>query len=289
MNNNIEIQHGIYGPKAVIKSKWHESFLDEILSKEVKELEINDGKGWNGDDVNFLKYLPELESLTLIDLTLKSVEPVHFLENLIRLELITYSKTPVFFGLFPKLLDCGFEWITGSDSLFERRNLKKLYINNLKKNDSSIFSSLANLQHLSILNSKLENLHGIFSLKNLLYLRLANLNKVTSIKDIGNLSNLEELEIQRCKHINSIYDIFNLFNLKRLLLLDMGDIESIIGLESLVNLESFLFYESTNIVDGNISPLLKLNNLANISFKNRKHYTHKREDFGALYIQKTLQ
>ena len=63
----------------------------------------------------------------------------------------------------------------------------------------------------------------------------------------------------------------------------MGNIESIKGIEELKELSIFLFYESTNIIDGDISPVFKLANLSKISYQNRKHYSHKREEFGKLY------
>ncbi len=40
-----------------------------------------------------------------------------------------------------------------------------------------------------------------------------------------------------------------------------------------------MFYESTNIIDGDLKPITKLNKLNKVSFQNRKHYTHNREAF----------
>lgn len=145
------------------------------------------------------------------------------------------------------------------------------------------FSKLVNLEELSILNSQIENLQGISTLRNLKFLRLANLKRIASLKGVENLQKLEELEIQRCKGISTVFEVFRLSSLRRLLLLDLGNIASIGGIETLSDLEEFLLYESTNIVDGDISPVLTLKNLSKISFQNRRHYTHKREDFGKLY------
>lgn len=94
---------------------------------------------------------------------------------------------------------------------------------------------------------------------------------------------LEELEIQRCKGITAISEVFKLGKLKRLLLIDLGGIASIGGIENLTELEEFLFYESTNIVDGDLSPITRLKKLSKISYQNRKHYSHRREQFGKLY------
>lgn len=281
---SIEFEEGVWGAKATIRVPWNNYLLEELLKEDIKELELNQGKGWRGKHVNFLEQFPELRGLTILDLTLESVEPVHHLHKLNQLNLSTYSNGPVNFENFQNLSNCGFEWIKGSDSLFECKTLKTLGLNNYKKKSSEPFSNLVNLEKLTLLNSGIEDVDGITKLTNLTYLSVANLKKLTSLVGIKELKNLEVLEIQRCKGIESVSEIFELKKLKRLLLLDSGNIDSIHGIENLTELEAFLFYESTNIVDGDISPVLSLKNLKNISFQNRRHYTHRREDFGKLYF-----
>lgn len=283
MNNIIEFRKGDYGTKAIIKTAWQDSFLKFLRDKEIKELELNDGNGWHGVNVDFLQLLPELKSLTLIDLKLKSIQGIHYLSNLQELQLITYSKFSVDFSCFPNLSLCGFEWIKGSDSLFECKNLKGLSINGYPGRNSEVLTGLQNIEKLTILNSNFEELNGIGFLNKLKYLSLANLKYLTSLNGVGKLIQLDELEIQKCKGISSISEIFKLSELKRLLLLDLGQIDSFDGIENLTKLTTLLFYESTNIVDGELSSLFKLGKLTKISFQNRRHYSHKREDFGELY------
>lgn len=279
MNYSINLEQGIFGTKAVIKGIWKDSYLDFLLENEVQELELNDGKGWTGVNLDFLKDLPDLKSIIIIDLKIKSIEPIHNLKELVSLNVITYSKDPINFKSFPKLVECGFEWIKGSESLFEMSNLKKLFINRYNKNDSDVFSKLVNLESLSILNSQIENLLGISSLRKLQNLRLGNLKKISTLQGLENLKDLETLEIQKCKGISDVSVIFNLTKLKQLFLIDMGNISSINGIENLTSLNEFLFYESTNISDGDLIPLKNLPSLRKISFQNRKHYTLKSEDF----------
>lgn len=285
MNSKIEITAGTFGKKAIIKAEWEASLLQTLIANKVAELELNDGKGWRGSDLTFLESLPWLQSLTIIDLNIQSTGSVHSLNELKSLEIITYSKTPIEFLSFPKLEQCSFEWINGSDSLFEITSLRKLFINNYKGKDSRVFSSLVNLEELEILNSPISELEGISFLKELRSLRLANLKNIKSIQELEYLPQLEEFSVQRCKGISKVSGIFELRSLKRLLLLDLGDIESIVGIEKLCGLEDFMFYGSTNIRDGNLSSLSALSGLKRISFQNRRHYTHKREDFGIKYTQ----
>ena len=116
---------------------------------------------------------------------------------------------------------------------------------------------------------------------------MANLKRLESLAGIEGLEALEELEIHTCRAIRSIDEIGSLSNLKKLRLNNDGEIESLKPLEKLSTLEEVSFYESTNILDGDLSPLLRQNRLSRVSFQNRRHYTHRREEFVPAYWKGT--
>ena len=279
MKNKIALEESHSGMKATLIGSWDDNLLHLVIENNITELEINSGKGWRGENVDFLKYFPKLKSLILIDLSVRSIEGIYNLSELSKIRLITYAKTRVDFSLFPSLESCDFEWIKGSDSLFECAKLSGLGLNRYHSEDGKLFSNLNNLKFLTILNSPIKDLDGISPLLGLQHLSLTNLKNIVSLKGIDNLLNLEILEIQKCKGIRSVSEIFSLQKLRKLLLLDLGDINSFKGLERLQNLTTLMFYESTNIIDGDLSPIVRLKNLSDISFQNRKHYSHKREYF----------
>jgi hypothetical protein len=283
MTEKIEFQVGQYGVRAIIRSEWQEPFLQMLIEKEIKELELNTGKGWKGENVQFLRFLPGLKLLIILDQSLKSIEPVHFLTKLRSINISAYCKTPLDFTVFTDLTDCGFEWIKGSDALFNCIKLKTLGINNYDKTSSDSFARLVNLEKLTILNAGIESLTGLSALKKLNYLSVANLKKLFSLKGIEELQELLELELQNCKGIEDISPVFNLHKLKSIMLIDSGGIKSIKGLAHLKELETFLFYGTTNVLDGDLKGLLELKNLSKISFQNRKHYSNRREHFGKKY------
>ena len=143
---------------------------------------------------------------------------------------------------------------------------------------------LVNLESLQILNAPVKDLHGLRLLAKLRSLRLAGLTRLASLSGIDGLASLEELEVHTCRKIRSIDEIGWLSRLKKLHLNNDGAIDSLKPLAGLAQLESVLFYESTDIVDGDLSPLLQLKKLKRVSFQNRRHYSHRREDFGDLYF-----
>lgn len=43
-------------------------------------------------------------------------------------------------------------------------------------------------------------------------------------------------------------------------------------------LEEFYFYENTDVADSDMTPLIRHPSLKDVSFMNRKHYLHRREE-----------
>jgi Leucine-rich repeat (LRR) protein len=278
---SITIDNGNYGLRAIPDSKWSEDLTAYVRDKGVVELELNVAKGWNGDDISFLSALPNLKAFEIFDFGIDSVKPIHHLHALKKLGVTTYCSTEIDFGAFPELENCTLEWRPKATSLFERITLSKLLVNRYKGKDIGPFGKLVNLEALAILNAPVHNLEGLRGLSRLRFLRLANLPRLTSLAGVEGLSRLEALEVHTCRQIHSIKEIGSLTNLRTLYLNNDGGIESLKPLDSLTALESVGFYESTDIIDGDLSPLMRLKKLSKLFFQNRRHYSHRREDFSA--------
>lgn len=280
----MKLEDGEYGRRAVITSAWKPEMSRDLIAKDIVELELNYAKGWRGSDLWFLKELPQLRAFKIIDWEISSVQPIHILHELRALDVMTYCKTPIQFSAFPQLENCGLEWRPKSESLFSCTTLKHLFVNRYKAKDTDAFSGLVNLESLAILNAPVGSLRGLRPLKRLRRLRLGNLRRLISLEGIEALTTLEELNIDTCRRVDSIEEIGALSGLRKLYLANCGEIESFAPLGKLIGLESIGFPESTNILDGDLSPLLRQKNLSRIGFQNRRHYSHRREEFGAAYF-----
>jgi hypothetical protein len=280
VNSAVTFENGKYGRRAVLTSTWSDGLVDYLTSRGVVELELNQGKGWGGLDVSFLAELPDLECFEIFDFNIPDIRPIHSLHKLRRLGVTTYCKTPIGFSAFPELEVCVLEWRPKTESLFQCATLRDLFVNRYKGKDTVPFGNLVHLESLQILNAPVDSLAGLRTLSRLQYLRLANLRKLRSLAGIEALTNLEELTIHTCRAISSIDQVGSLSRLKKLNVNNCGDIESFRPLNRLRNLEMVVFYETTNVLDGDLSPLERQPNLTRVSFQNRKHYSHRREDFG---------
>ena len=278
MTSNLTFETGAFGRKAVAVGPWTDEATNVLLDMGIVDLELNSAKGWSGDTVTFLEELPKLASLRILDYRINSVQPVHFLTKLRSLEILTYCKTEVDFSFFPLLEDCSLEWRPRASSLFNCKTLRHLFLNRYNRKETRPFGNLSNLNSLTILAAPIENLSGLASLTKLITLRLGRLTKLRSLEGLEDLTTLEELEINTCRGIGSIKEIARLKNLVSLSISNDGEISSLSPLHDLEKLQKVIFYESTNITDGDLSLLTRLKYLEMVSFRNRRHYSHKRED-----------
>jgi hypothetical protein len=273
------LEHGVYGPRITVTGPWTPAIAEYMRGEGVRELYLNHARGWSGTTLDFLATVPELIAFSILDFTIKDVTPIHRLTALRSLEVSTYCNTKVNFRRFPELERCVFYWRSGSESLFECAALQWLFLHRYGGSSSEPFARLAALEELSIANCKLREVEHLAALRNLKFLGLYNLKELTSLRGLKDLEQLEALEVNGCKAIGRIDELAPLVRLRRLQLNDDGPIASLKPLRSAVNLEEVLFYESTNITDGDLAPLAALPRLQHISFQNRRHYSHKRENF----------
>lgn len=287
MPSEMMLAEGTYGLRASLQSEWTPDTAAYLAKRDVVELELNMAKGWRaGTDLSFLSEVPFLRSFEIFDFLIKDISPIHVLGNLRRLGITTYCSTAIDFSKFPHLESCGLEWRPKAASLFASTTLKYLFINRYKGRDTESFSTLVNLESLKLLNSPVTNLHGFRTLKKIRTLRLANLRKLLSLEGIEGLISLEELIVDTCRGISTISELGALTNL-RFINLDNDDaIESLKPLRTLDNLERVGFTMSTEIVDGDMTVLLGLKNLKMVGFRNRKHYTHTREELDAILAKR---
>jgi len=268
----------------VVTSKWSEEIKEYIKDNKIKGLYLNDARGWEGDNIEFLKELPELEYFKIIDYSIEDVSPVHYLKNIRILKIYTYCNTELNFLEFPYLEDCGFEWRTRAKTIFKCKGLKKLFINCYKGKDSKVFSNLKNLEELKLYTCPLPDIEGFGELRKLRHLDIAYFRKLTSLKGIEKLTEMKILELNTCRKIRRIDEIRYLKKLEELSLINMGEIESLKPIEGLENLRAVIFYDDTNIVDGDLTPLTRLKKLESVAFMDRKHYKPRRE-----YIERLLE
>jgi internalin A len=275
------LERGRYGSQLVLTGPWEPRLADVMTRDGIAELYLNRELGWRGADLGFLEGLSWLRGFKILDMVIKDVGPVHHLAQLRALEISTYCKTPIDFSRFPSLECAALEWRPGSQSLFDTRTLTELWLNRYPHPRSDPFSALTGLTRLAVANSRLHEIRALRQLSRLTSLSLWNLRVLQSLAGLETLTGLQEFDLQGCRKIKRIDELAALPKLQRVSLSENGSIESLAPLQNAINLEEFFFYGSTTVDDGDLSILTRLPALKKTSFRNRRHYSHRREHLAA--------
>ena len=204
------------------------------------------------------------------------------------------------------------DW-TFNSILFDEIDVNKVYQKDLKNNDISWpnqnfgNSEYAILWHLKT-TDKIEN--QIPKSDNLKFLQLnwANItdfsliaDKFTKLKRLelqccikllnddfidGLSENLEHLHILTSKKFIFEQNLLKLKNLRILCLNDCGPIENLDFLKLFPKLEDFRFV-NTNILDGNLKPILEHPTIKSVGFLNKRHFNIKDLEMQKLLGEKT--
>lgn len=238
--------------------------------------------GYKLDDLDFLEGVPDLTELYVQD-------PIADISGLVTLKalrwlLLAGNKNKLDFSNFPHLEVLRAGWGTGLKNLDCCRKLRRLYFSkfNPKSKNLLSFSNLTSVEELELVQSTIESLEGV---EKLIKLNALELYYMRNLEDFSSLLSLRKtltkLRFGHCKKLEGIEKVAELGSLKALAITDCGEIPSIGFITRLKNLDFFSFV-NTNVIDGDLTPLLDCKSLTFAGFLNKRHYSHKSEEIKAL-------
>jgi hypothetical protein len=134
--------------------------------------------------------------------------------------------------------------------------------------------STPNLRSLELVVPGIKDLNEIDRYPKLEYLDIYSARKLVSIADLERCSSLKRLELCGCKKINDLQETLSkCSHLERLVLEKVSDLENIQFIELMPNLK-WLNLMDTNVIDGDMSPLLRHPSLEYAVFTSKKHFSH---------------
>jgi Leucine-rich repeat (LRR) protein len=262
----------------VLKGPWNPSIASIMLSENIRALSISGYTGWNENNLDFLRDLPFLERLSLIVLNKVNIDGIYLLPNLKDLS-VGHNRKPIDFTRFQHLERLSVGWSIGYESLFKCKTLRDIAIARLPQSHIPCLSRLVNLETLALSFCRFVDLHQFPELHKLTRLSLLVCNSLQRLGGIESCSNLLVLWVEQAKSLGDISAVAALRNLKTLVLRDCPQISSIRPLIGMEHLEAVAFSATTDICDGDLSPLTSLPLLRNADFKDRRHYSRRNDEF----------
>jgi len=255
--------------------------MEFFKKKHLKRIWISRFHGYTDNNIDFLKdfdFLKEIKIKGPFDISgLYALNDLEFLsyENLNPSQILDL-------GCFTKMKTCYLDLKSKVKNLNSLTKVKdiRLFHYTVKEKDLTGLGNLKQLESLYISMSNIESLKGIEEFERLKNIEFHYLRNLTHIKEVANLSGvLEFLTFGNAKKIIDFESVTALEKLKTLGFNSCGSIPSIKFINDMPNLEDFRFM-STDVIDGDLSPLKRLRYAA---FVNKKHYSMTYEDIAKLH------
>jgi hypothetical protein len=270
------IRQSPFGPgqDAVLEGPWDPEVGELIRSGAVDGLSINFAKGFTGPDIEFVRDLP-LRRVFMIARHVDDVAPLSTLHDLEFLHLHAGPKVRVDLAAFPRLRRLGLaDWKYLNGGVTNAGALDDLYVGHYSPDDLQPVSGLRSLRKLRLDDRpSLRSLHGVEALVRLEDLTVAVARKLSDISGVrGIASSLRCLDLESDRNLPDLEPVSQLVELQHLNAANCGDVPTLEPLRDLAALESLYLYESTRIVDGDLSVLFGLPALRDLRLMNRRHY-----------------
>lgn len=227
-------------------------------------------------DLSFLAEFPDLLYLHIDDGPRINIQHLNPLRNLRGLRLDA-PAAGIDFSWFPELELFVGDWHADHSNFVRCRELRTLYISQFKPRSGTFaeLSRLTRLETLQLIRTSIASLDGIETLEDLRYLEIAYAPKLVSLDAFSTgTSDIRELTLKNARKIASYLPLVSITHLRRLKLTSSAPMPDLRWIHGMNRLDQLSLVE-TNVVDGNLAPLLDLPALRYAGFMDHKHYSHK--------------
>lgn len=232
-------------------------------------------QGFGGKVLPPIELPPNVEELVVGPVNITSDGAVAHLTHLRRLYLATYAQDKIDFGRLARLEALHFYWRPGGETAFAHPGLTSLGVRHYPFPDLEPLRAMTQLRELLIGNTR--RIHSLAGIEALPALETLQVIDVAAPLDVAALAagsrGLRFLQLASCSQLRSVEAIGSLDRLEKLDLNDTGKIPSIRALAHLSALRTLYLAGTTNIVDGDLSPLFALPALEELRIGNRRHYS----------------
>lgn len=257
----------------VVTGPWNPTIESMLSSGSIDILGLNYMHGFREPNLNFIRPWP-IERVDMIARWVEDLSPLYALENtVVDLSLEAGPNCSLDLSRFPLLQSVAMPWSYMEATVSEAIGLRRLFSHGYRAKNLEPLSALHGLEALEMKHyPRIESLEGLDSLPGLRDLQIYDSSRLTDISSLRRGGRLTRLALDSCRKIDNLEDIADLTNLKVLKVSNCGYIDSIQQLNNFKLLEVLFMTDSTNIVDGDLRPLLDLSHLRYLAMAIRRHY-----------------
>lgn len=152
--------------------------------------------------------------------------------------------------------------------------LRRLALTHVKDRSITGLPVAERLEELCFYKPQFTSLEGLGKYRKLKILRLDCANKLNNVNELKLISGLRELYVDTCKKMEDFTDVIEFLpEIEIFSYLNSTDFSSISFLRYLKKLRKLIFLD-TNVVDGDMRPILNCTKLDYVAFSRKKYFSH---------------
>lgn len=249
--------------------------IQQISSSDVQSLSINGVSDFGIVDLSFLRELPDLRSLWVSSKTPIDITAIEVLQHLEELSLDDQISVGLDLTCLRKLRDL--RLIVSKHQPLCAGNMpsmESLWLWKIGESNLAHLESFPNLETLGIFEAKkLSSLNGISHCQKLKRLDVGYCPSLSEAAELKALSRLEHLELFSLKRLLSFAEDLPASSLKKLIVNGLSPISNASIFLRLLNIE-LLTLVNTEVLDGDLSPLLQIESLKHCNIRPNKPQYH---------------
>lgn len=264
------------GTDLVVTGEWTPAARRAIEDGRADGLVLNYAKGFRGESIDFIRDLP-IRKLDLLARWIDDLGPIHSIGSSLReLRIQSHPKALIDISTLPHLEILAISWKQVKASIHHGLNIEDLAVPSYSETNLEPLLALPSLRSVTMKQyPRPTSLKGLESMSpqftQLRILGGSRLSDITALEGAP-LPEFTALHLEACRKITDISSVAHQPSLKFFDLADGGVVRSLAPIEALSGLEGLSMYGTTNIADGDLSPVTTLPKLMDFRLRSRRHY-----------------
>lgn len=275
-NCGFHLEQSDDGVTLVATGPWTAQAEQVLDDGDADGLDLNYAKGFKDTDLRFIRGWP-VRRVKILARTIKDLSPLYRLAGTLEsLSVVTSPSAVVDVAQLPSLNGLAADWAQVRQSIGQAPGLRDLFLLSYSEDDLEPLRRNSQLERLQFKDRpRIQSLGGLTALSSIRHLGIYLATRLKSIDALGELEPclLDEFHLAACRRIVDLSPVSCARSLRMLEVSDCGDIESLRPLKDLERLEVLWLFGTTEVIDGDLSPIAGLPRLRELRMQERRSYS----------------
>src|SRR3954454_21216452 len=270
------------GATLVVTGSWSAGAAEALSAGRADGLVLNYARGFSEQSLAFLREDWNLRRLSVLDRAISDLEPLARLAGALKsLSIQAAPDAELDLAPLDGLHTLAGEWGLLRPTMSEVLGLRAITTWEFDPEDLHDFRNHVELTRLIIKHAPhLRSLRGVSDLGQLAHLQIQGARQLEDLSDLTYVADsLTALWLEDCRRLQDLEYIGQLGKLRELGISDCGEIASFAPMRNLQRLDTLPAWGTTEVLDGDLAPLVDLRELREIRMRDRRRYRPRLDSF----------